>query len=227
MEKQDIHIRALSSLSLTPWHPWSSESISPDDHAEKAHAFIALLINAEDSGKNFRDWVYALIYRDIYQIAQKLIQKQQHSCLSPAALVNEAWLKLARSRASAQSHQHLLSLTARAMRFVLIDEARRALSSRRGGHAVTKSLSVVDEPTSDNPCRENILDLDKALEMLAQASPRLARVVELHYFIGLKETEVAEMLGITERTVRRDWRKARAFLQTYLTAAENSMTSPP
>jgi RNA polymerase sigma factor (TIGR02999 family) len=109
-----------------------------------------------------------------------------------------------------------VSLIARAMRFVLIDEARRALTSKRGGYRVVEALRQIGEPAAEDGRLEEMIELDRALESLMEICPRLARVVELRYYCGLEETEIAELLGVTVRTVRRDWRKARAFLQSRL-----------
>lgn len=189
---------------------------------DAAESVTRLLAEAERSEGNAWNRIYDLIYQDLHRIARSQIRQQLQPNLSPTSLISEAWLKLVNSRASASSHRHLLSLIARAMRFVLIDETRRILTSKRGGYQVVKTLSSIGELAADDGRLEEVLELDKALESLARINPRLARVVELRYYGGLEETEVAELLGMTERTVRRDWRKARAFLQKQLMETEQT-----
>jgi len=180
-----------------------------------------LLIDAEKTGEDAWNQIYGLIYQDLHQIARSQIRQQMHQSFSPTSLISEAWLKLVRSRTSATNRPHLVSLIARAMRFVLIDEARRALTDKRSGNQAMETLSFVDIPAADGRLEE-MLALDKALESLAEISPRLAKVVELRYYGGLEENEIADLLAVTDRTVRRDWRKARAFLQKQLMASDGS-----
>lgn len=189
---------------------------------ETAESVTQLLVEAEQTGGDAWNRIYGLIYQDLHRIARSQIRQQMDPGLSPTSLISEAWLKLVRSQASASSRPHLVSLIARAMRFVLVDEVRRALASKRGGYQVAERLSSIREPAAEDGRLEEVLALDKALESLAEISPRLARVVELRYYGGLEETEIAELMGVTNRTVRRDWRKARAFLQSHLAGAENT-----
>lgn len=184
------------------------------DHA--VGSVTRLLVDAEEGGEDAWNQIYRLIYEDLHHIARSQIRQQLHPGLSPTSLISEAWLKLLRSQAAATNRPHLVSLIARAMRFVLIDEARRALTSKHGGNQNAESLSSVDIPITDDNRLEEMLALDKALESLAEISPRLAKVVELRYYGGLEENEIADLLNVTYRTIRRDWRKARAFLQKHL-----------
>lgn len=175
-----------------------------------------LLAEAEATGSDAWNRIYGLIYQDLHRIARAQIRQQLQPHLSPTSLISESWLKLVRSEVSASSRPHLVSLIARAMRFVLIDEARRALTDKRGGYQSVEMLPLIGEPAAKSAGLEEMIELDRALESLMEISPRLARVVELRYYGGLEEIEIAELLGVTKRTVRRDWRKARAFLQKHL-----------
>lgn len=136
--------------------------------------------------------------------------------LQTTALVHEAWLKLMRSQGW-QSREHFLNSAARAMRHILVDYARQRLSDKRGGGASTQSLddemvAAEDAALLRGEPPEQVLALNEALERLAQLSPRLVQIVECRYFAGYGEEETAQLLGITDRTVRRDWVKAKAWL---------------
>lgn len=176
-----------------------------------------LLVDAEGGSEDAWNRIYALVYHDLHRIARSQIRMLYQPGVSPTSLISEAWLKLARTQASASCRPHLLSLIARAMRFVLLDEARRTFTEKRGGDVHIEQLSAVDAVGVESQIEE-LLALDKALEGLAEIDPRLVKVVELRYFSGLDEVEIAAVLGINERTVRRDWRKARAYLQSHLDA---------
>ena len=120
---------------------------------------------------------------------------------------------------------HLVALVARAMRFVLLDEVRRALAEKRGEGMDLLPLDETTEP-GQSPRLEQLLILDQALNDLANLDARLAQVVEMRYFGGLSELEIAGVLKVTERTVRRDWRKARAFLFSHLGDGESELPEP-
>lgn len=140
-------------------------------------------------------------------------QRQQFSAgetLSTTALVNEAWLKLRQvPDARFEDRRHFVAIAARAMRQVLIDQVRDRLAQKRGGgfHAVT-----LDDVDLAVPGIESLVEVGDALDRLEAVRPRLAEVVYLRYFAGLGDGEIAGLLGIDERTVRRDWDKARGFL---------------
>lgn len=129
--------------------------------------------------------------------------------LCTTALVHEAYLKLRRS-GGWQGELHFLRAAALAMRQALVDHARQKLAARRGGGAIDSLEMIAAEPfwTSD----ERLVALDEALQRLSVLSPRLTRVIECRFFAGYSEVDTARVLGITDRTVRRDWIKARAWL---------------
>jgi RNA polymerase sigma factor (TIGR02999 family) len=132
--------------------------------------------------------------------------------LSPTALVNEAWLKLAGSpRFAATSRLHFKRIAARAMRQVLIEAARRRNADKRGGG---ENWTVTfDDPVQEAASTgEELLALDAALSELASVNPRQAAMVESRFFGGLDVAEAAEMLGVSEATILRDWRAAKAWL---------------
>jgi RNA polymerase sigma factor (TIGR02999 family) len=157
------------------------------------------------------DDLFSLTYEELRRLATKLQRSERHVSLSPTALVNEAWLRLARSRAfRATSRLHFKRIAARAMRQILVDAARRRQAEKRGRdfQAVTFD-EALDQSASTS---RDLLALNAALDDLARVNPRHAVMVESRYFGGLEVAEVAALLEVSEATVLRDWRAARAWL---------------
>lgn len=194
-----------------------TQTQATDRLGEDAIATVTRLIGEAGEGcPDAWDRIYTLLYDDLRMVARSQIRQQRRGGVgSPTSLISETWLRLAGSPLAVKDRSHLITLMARAMRFVLLDETRRTLTEKRGDGLDLVPLQDVPEPGQASSL-EQLLTLDQALNALARVDGRLADVVELRYFGGLTETEVAEVLGITERTVRRDWRKARAFLQCQL-----------
>jgi len=189
--------------------------------SDEALASLTQLISQAQGGQEGAwERIYALLYQDLHKVARTLIRQQQKTDRSPTSLISEGWLRLSHADLTIESRAHLTSLIARAMRFVLIDEARRVLSQKHG-HGV-EIVDLDDVSPSHDPQLEQLLMLDRALDELASLDKRLLQVVELRYFGGMQEEEIATLLQINERTVRRDWRKARAFLFSRLGGGEMS-----
>jgi len=152
------------------------------------------------------------VYPELQRIAGRFLggERAQHT-LEPNALVHELWLRLVGGAAAFENRAHFFAISANTMRRIVIDHARARLAEKRGGEREQVSLTAVD---GWNPVRhyDDVLLLDQALGMLEKADARAARVVELRFFGGLQEDEVAEVLGISEITVKRDWKVARAWL---------------
>ena len=153
------------------------------------------------------------VYAELRQIAARFLRRERDGhTLEPHALVNELWIRLMGGEpVSYQNRAHFFAIAAQTMRRILIDHARARVAGKRGGDQQQVSLSAVD---GWNPVAhyEDVLVLDQALSQLARADPRAARVVELRFFSGLQEDEVAEVLGVSVITVKRDWKVARAWL---------------
>lgn len=153
---------------------------------------------------------------EVYDELRRLARRQLRSgppgaTLSATALVHEVYLKLARSDgAPPRDRAHLLALAARAMRQILVDAARRRAAGKRGG--ATPPSTLDDEVHGAEPRLAEVLAVDDALDALSRLDPRLGRLVELRFFAGLSVEETAAVLGVSDRTVKRDWRKARAYL---------------
>ena len=176
----------------------------------------ALLLELRNGDRNALDRIFPIIYAELHRIAHaQLLRERDGHTLSPTALVHEAYFKLVDvTRVEFNDRTHFLSMAARAMRRILIDYARHQGRQKRGGdlHRVTldEGLVAADEQA------ETLLALDLALEQLAQVNERLSRVVECRFFGGLTEEDTAAILGVNVRTVRRDWVKARGWLERAL-----------
>jgi len=141
-------------------------------------------------------------------------ERAEHT-LSPTALVHEAFIRLADAdRPEGSDRTHFLALAARQMRRVLVDHARARGAQKRGGLALAVSLQDFHAPTAEVPVE--ILALNEALIRLRKLSERQEQVFELNFFAGLSQKEIAEILGVSERTVRSDWRVSRAWLASEL-----------
>ena len=164
------------------------------------------------------DQAVALAYRELRAIAhRRLMGRGAGGTLSTTALVHEAYLKLAdQSRAGWKDDAHFLALASLAMRHVLVDRARELATLKRGG--MRQRVTLDEEQMSAEAEPDVLLQLDDALDRLAAFDQRLARVVECRFFGGLTEQETANALGLTVRTVQRDWVKARVLLRRALDA---------
>ncbi len=160
--------------------------------------------------KQALDDLFSIAYEELRRIAASVKPAGPHAALSTSTLINEAWLKLAKSsKLELHSKLHFLCVAAKAMRQIVVDSARRRGASKRAALFVTfdEALGVAV------PRNRDLLALDAALEELARVNPRQARGVELRFFGGLNVNEIVEVLGISEATVDRDWRVARAWLE--------------
>lgn len=167
---------------------------------------------ARDGDKSALDKVLSVLYRELRQMARRQLGANQGGTLNPTALVHEAWLRInGRSEAQFEDRAHFFAYAASAMRSVVVDHARQRLTQKRGGELQRVTDLPVDLAGSV-PMDDELLALDEALTRLAEVDARLAQVVELRYFAGLSEIEVASVQSRSERSVRRDWQKARMFL---------------
>jgi RNA polymerase sigma factor (TIGR02999 family) len=161
------------------------------------------------------DTLLPLVYHELRAIAHRHLAIKQGGTLSTTALVHEAYLKLVdQSRADWNDRSHFLAVASIAMRHVLVDRAKAKATQKRGGDRRRITLDDNEIAADDQP--EVLLQLHEALSRLAEKQARLARVVECRFFGGLTEDETAEALGVTVRTVQRDWAKARMLLRRAL-----------
>ena len=171
-----------------------------------------LLDAARDGNRGALDQVLATLYQERHAMARRQLAGQHGHTLDATALVHEAYLKLVgRNTAQFDDRAHFFAYAASAMRSVVVDYARQRLAQKRGGdlHRVTE---LPEELEGGLRLDEETLGLDTALTRLAAVDQRLAQVVELRYFAGLSELEIAPLLKRSERSIRRDWQNARFFL---------------
>ena len=180
-----------------------------DDEQIRLQGDVTQLLQAVGEGDSRAlDRLVPLVYEELRSLANReLYREQQGHTLHATALVHEAYLKLAGSRIPASDRAHFLAIAARAMRQVLVDHARRRKTVKRGGDMVCTTLTDGGAPVEFRP--DEFIALDEALEKL---DPRQLQIVEFRFFAGMEEKEVADVLGVSDRTVRREWVKARAWL---------------
>jgi RNA polymerase sigma factor (TIGR02999 family) len=178
-----------------------------------------LLHHARAGDRSALDALFTELQPELRRLAHaRLARGGRHTLLETAVLVNECYLKLSSAgRLAINDRAHFMAYSARAMRSIIVDFARERLRERRGGdspHVTLNTELVQGLPAGD----EQIVAIHDALETLEAREPRLARVVEMRYFGGLNEQEIAAALDVTDRTVRRDWEKARLLLADALRA---------
>jgi RNA polymerase sigma factor (TIGR02999 family) len=171
-----------------------------------------LIARAREGDRNALDSLFAAVYPDLRRIAHMRLRRGfPDPDLGTTALVNECYLKLCdASRLEASDRAHFFAYSASAMRSIVVDIARARASERRGGGAVHVTLD--DDLGGDAAAESEILNVHEALQQMAQLDPRLVRLVEMRYFAGMSDLEIAAALDVTDRTVRRDWQKARLLL---------------
>jgi RNA polymerase sigma factor (TIGR02999 family) len=183
------------------------------DDAPLSQQITRWLGHWRDGDSQARDQLFAVVHPELRRIAARVLQHERPDhTLEPNALVNELCVRLmGAGPLTFQDRAHFFAIAAQTMRRILIDHARARVADKRGGVQHRVSLSAVDgwNPVVHN---EDILVLDEALTKLAKADPRAAKVVELRFFGGLGEEEIAEALGVSTITVKRDWKAARAWL---------------
>jgi len=186
-------------------------------------AVTSLLLAHREGDPDAYGRLFPMLYEHLREVAHAQLRREARAragahTLSTTALVHEAWFKLAEpGKLALQDRGHFFGAAARAMRQVLVDHARRVGAAKRGAGAAAVELDAANLAVEERA--DVLLALDEALQRLAAMSPRLAQVVELRFFGGLTEEEVGNVLGVTERTVRRDWVKARAWLHTEIAAS--------
>jgi RNA polymerase sigma-70 factor (ECF subfamily) len=187
-------------------------------HIPEAAEITGWLTRWRSGDVEARDRLFAVVQPQLQQIAARLLRRERPDhTLEPNAVVNELYLRLIGNQAvSYQDRAHFFAIAAQTMRRILIDHARARVADKRGGEQRRVPLSDVDG-WSAATSSEQLLDLDTQLSALASADPRAARVVELRFFGGLREEDVAEVLQVSVITVKRDWKAARAWLAARLT----------
>jgi RNA polymerase sigma factor (TIGR02999 family) len=173
----------------------------------------AIPVSSRAKARQALDDLFSLTYEELRRLAYSVRRGDPSVTLSPTALVNEAWLKLANSPGVASAPRlHFKRIAARAMRQLLVEAARRRHSHKRGG-ADDISVITFDESIMQSAnCGKELLALESALQELARVQPRQAMMVECRFFGGLDIAETAALLEVSEATILRDWRAAKAWL---------------
>jgi len=182
---------------------------------------VTRILSAIDAGDpNAGEELLPLVYEELRRLAAfKMAREQQPQTLQPTALVHEAWLRMVEAEnQSWENRAHFFGAAAEAMRRVLIDRARHRQAERHGGGWHRIELDMIDAPASAD--EDTLLQVNDALEALAREDSKSAELVKLRLFTGLSVEEAALALGVTDRTARRYWRFARAWLRDRFTRIE-------
>jgi RNA polymerase sigma factor (TIGR02999 family) len=177
----------------------------------------ALIVAARGGDKAAEAQLFQSVYSDLHRIAQRHLNASGPDAARATSLVHEVYLRMARGEGLALNDRtHFFAVASRAMRQIVIDHVRARHAEKRGGgiDAISLDSAVVAVAAGRD---EELLMLDEALQRLALVDPRLAQFVELRFYGGLQLDELAEITGLSDRTLKRDWRKARAFLYREIT----------
>lgn len=179
---------------------------------EPQHEVTRILHDWSGGDPNAPERLMPYVYDELRRLARAFLSRERGGhTLQPTALVNEAYLRLVdQTRVNWQNRAHFYGIAASMMRRVLIDHARSHATEKRGGGAVRLSVDDVQLPLEQRA--DSLVALDEALERLNQIDERKCKVVEMRFFAGMSDEEMAEVLGVTTRTVLRDWKKARLWL---------------
>ena len=189
----------------------------PSDEPGEVSRLLDAWRGGEDSAL---ERLMPLVYDELHALAHRQLRSEREGhTLQTTALLHEAYLRLMGADVPWEGRVHFFAVAARAMRRVLVDHARGLHREKRGAGAMPVTL---DENLASRGRGSDLLDLDEALERLAARDERKARAIELHYFGGLEYSEIGQALGISEATVHRDLRMARAWLQRELGGAERA-----
>jgi RNA polymerase sigma factor (TIGR02999 family) len=182
----------------------------------RQHEITQLLAEWSDGNQSALDELYPLVYNELHRLARRYMSRERKGhTLQTTALINEAYVRLVdQKNVHWANRSHFFAISAQIMRRILIDHARRHAYAKRGGGAQQVSLEEVAAVTPD-PGKE-LVRLDEALKSLAEMDPRRSQVVEMRYFGGLNNDEIAGVLKISANTVTRDWNMARAWLYQQL-----------
>lgn len=180
-----------------------------------------LLVEWSEGDSEAANRLIPLVYDELRQLARSYLRRERPDhTLQATGLVHEAYLRLIDQTVTTwQNRAHFLGVAAQVMRRILVDHARRHRAEKRGGD--WEKLEYNDEHAPNDPRSVNLIALDDALQDLAKFDPRQSQVVELRFFGGLTTEEAGEVLEISPRTVKREWRMARAWLHREVFAGEN------
>ena len=187
--------------------------------ASSSSDVTALLVRLSSGDKSVIERLMPLVYDELHRRASKYMrQERAYHTLQPTALVHEAYLKLVQQREpNFKNRAHFFAVAAHLMRRILTDHARTRLTSKRGGGQISIPIEDALQLRTDSPV--GLVAVDDALRLLATFDSRQEQIVEMRFFGGLTVEETAEVLGVSTRTVEREWTMARAWLYTQLKAS--------
>lgn len=178
-----------------------------------------LIGRAREGDRSAAEALFRAVYDDLHRIAARQVGRGEGGGHGSTSLVHEAYLRLAKPESlGVADRSHFFAVAARAMRQIAVDHARQRLADKRGGGAAVLTLGAADQVSDDESRHDQLVALNEALDALEAADPRLARLVELRFFAGMGLDEAGELLGLSPTTLKRDFRKARAFLHARLGA---------
>lgn len=155
--------------------------------------------------------LFPIVYNQLRALAHRQVSREPHQSITKTALVHELFLKLfQQKKLDLESRTHFFAIAARSMRQIFIDHARKKKREKRGGNA--EDVTFIDEIMKVGQEAENLIHIDEALNKLARLDQRIAEIVELRYFGGMSFYQIAKVLKLSDRTVYRDWEKARGWL---------------
>ena len=191
-------------------------------HTRKQHEITQLLAEWSDGNQSALDELYPLVYDELHRLARRYMSRERKGhTLQTTALINEAYVRIVdQKNVHWANRSHFFAISAQIMRRILIDHARSHAYAKRGGGAQQVSLDEAAVVTSG--IGSELLRLDEALKTLADMDPRRSQVVELRYFGGLNNEEIAGVLHVSENTVTRDWNMARAWLHQQLSESASN-----
>jgi|SRR6056297_1477147 len=170
-----------------------------------------LLIEVSNGSEKAYAQLFPIVYKRLHDLAHRQIIREPNQSLTKTALVHELYLKLfQQKKLDLEGRTHFFAIAARSMRQLLIDHARKKKREKRGGNR--QDVTYIDEIVKVKEEAEELIHIDEALNKLANLDPRLANIVELHYFGEMSFDDIATLLNLSERTVYRDWAKARGWL---------------
>jgi len=189
------------------------------------HEVTQILQEWNDGSAEAPARLMSLVYAELRRLARSYLRREREAhTLQPTALVHEAYLRLVdQTQIAWENRAHFFGIAAQLMRRILVDHARAHSAEKRGGPGVKIQLDEAHFMPEERG--DDLLALDEALERLAETDPRMSRVVELRFFGGLSELEAAEVLGVSERTVRRDWQMAKLWLYRELSQSQDSVNA--